>query len=85
MSDLNRILFALDQSNCEDDMEFEEVKTRAAKKPGARPAFNPSRRVKFEGYAEADEAFVPMEVPSAINTLIIPVVSMSHEGSFALP
>jgi hypothetical protein len=66
-------------------MEFEEVKTRAAKKPGSRPDSTPSKRVKFEGYAEADEAVVPMEVLFAIKTLIRPVVSRSEEGSFTLP
>jgi hypothetical protein len=47
VSDWNHIGFALNQSNYEDDMEFEEVKTRAAKKPGSIPAFTSSKRVKF--------------------------------------
>jgi hypothetical protein len=57
---------------------------RVAKKPGSRPAFTPSKRVKFEGYSETDEAFVPMEVPSAIDTLIRPTIYRSEEGAFAL-
>jgi hypothetical protein len=55
VSDWSRIFFVLNQSSCEDDMEFEEVKTRAAKKPGSIPEFTPSKRVKFEGCVEADE------------------------------
>jgi hypothetical protein len=65
-------------------MEFDEVKTRAANKSGSIPAVTPSKRVKFEGYMEADEAFVLIEVPSAIKTLLRPAVAMSEEGAFTL-
>jgi hypothetical protein len=74
----------LNQSNYEDEMEFEEVKTRAAKKPGSIAAFTPSKQVKLEGYAEVNESFVPMEVHFAIKTLLMPAVSRSEEGAFAL-
>jgi hypothetical protein len=80
VSDWNRILFALNQSNCEDDMEFEEVKTRAANKLGSIPAFTPIKRVKFEGYEEVEDSFVLMELPSVIKTLLRPAVSRSAEG-----
>jgi hypothetical protein len=56
-SDWNRILFTLNQANCEDDTDFEEVKTRAAKKPGSMPAFTPSKRVKLN---ESEDKFFPM-------------------------
>jgi hypothetical protein len=68
VSDWNHILFAFNQSKYKDDMEFEEVKMRAAKKPGSIPAFIPSKRVKFEGYYSAEDSFVLMEVPSATKT-----------------
>jgi hypothetical protein len=84
VSDWNRILFASNQANCEDDMDFEEVKIRAAKKSGSMPDFTLSKRVKFEGYDAADDTFILMEVPSATDTLLKPAVSRSEEGAFAL-
>jgi hypothetical protein len=49
VADWNRILFALNQVGCEDDVEIEEVKKLAANKSGSRQVFTPSKRVKFEG------------------------------------
>jgi hypothetical protein len=78
--------FALNQSNCEDDVELEEAKTRTAKKLGSRQVFTPSKHVKFEGYADdaANEYVVPMEVPTAIKLLLKPAVSRSNGLYFVL-
>jgi hypothetical protein len=65
-------------------MDFEEVKNRAANTPGSISAFTPSKRVKFEGYDAAEEAFIIMEVPSATNILLGPATSRSEVGAFAL-
>jgi hypothetical protein len=46
-------------------------------------SYDPSSHT-MAGYAEADEAFVEMEVPSTIKTLIRPAVSRSEEGTFTL-
>jgi hypothetical protein len=86
VADWNLILFALNQSNCEDNVEFEEVKTYEAKKPVSRQAFTSSKYVKFEGYVdeETNESFVSIEVTTAIKSLIKPVVSRSEGVPFTL-
>jgi hypothetical protein len=48
------------------------------------PAFSPSKRVKFEGYGAAEEAFVLMEVSSANKIILRPAISRSEEGDVML-
>jgi hypothetical protein len=86
VADSRHILFALNQANCEDDVEFEEVKTHADKKPGSRQAFTPSKHVKFEGYKEeeAGDFCVPMEFPTAIKSFLKPIFYRSEDVPFAL-
>jgi hypothetical protein len=84
VSNWNHIIYALNQANCEDDTDFEEVKTRVSKKLGSMPAFTPSKRVKFEGYDAAEKAFTLVEVPSSTKILLVPATSRSEEGAFAL-
>jgi hypothetical protein len=67
-------------------MAFEEVKTRANKKPGSIHAFTPSKRVKFEGHADEEihKSFGPMEIPTAIKLFLNPAATRSEGVSFAL-
>jgi hypothetical protein len=57
-----------------------------AKNPGSRQYFTPRKCVKFEGYVdkEANEYVVPMEVPTAVKSLIRPTVSRSDDVHFVL-